>query len=625
MDNKSRCFMRSPKEYRELSKTNQDISQTRYNKRKSLRLDNIKKIVARENPLVIDPGRSKVRRALINDDDSLGLERLIRGNDFLNINYLECGLEAAKSICRVEVRDEDRRIVEFGTGFMVSPTLLLTCNHLINGEDECANSYVNFNYEDDVNFIPKTIKIASFDSSSFFYTDASLDFTLVALEELTHDKTPLSEFGFLKLIEDSGKALVGESATIIQHPDGFTKQIALRENQVVDVFDHFIHYETDTAKGTSGAAVFNDQWEVVSLHHQSIMKKDDNGKILTDDDELWDESMGEDKIGWKANEGIRISSILDHLKKQDWNIDQQKYIDDLFSNIVDANHDFTISMETAEFETNSYDALEGYNKDFLGKEIKLPKLKDELVNDVTITNNNERELKYTHFSIIMSKSRCLPFYTAVNIDGKKAVKIKRENDKWYYDSRIDKKYQYGPELYVRNDLDRGHIIRRLDPVWGTDTIAKRAGEDTFHFTNCAPQHKDLNRVTWLDLEDYILNNAINDDMKISVFTGPIFREEDRIYRSKYLIPSDYWKIVVFEKNNGKISATGYLQTQKILLEELEWESAYGEYKTYQVPISTITRLSKIDFSYLMGDDPTTTIESISRRTRQIKRLDDIRL
>ena len=48
---------------------------------------------------------------------------------------------------------------------------------------------------------------------------------------------------------------------------------------------------------------------------------------------------------------------------------------------------------------------------------------------------------------------------------------------------------------------RGHLVRRLDPMWGTRW--KEASEDTFHFTNAAPQHKNLNQRTWQNLEDYI--------------------------------------------------------------------------------------------------------------------------
>ena len=87
----------------------------------------------------------------------------------------------------------------------------------------------------------------------------------------------------------------------------------------------------------------------------------------------------------------------------------------------------------------------------------------------------------------------MAFYTAVNIDGSKLEQLERNNDVWYYDPRIERELQYGPELYSKNDLDRGHLVRRLDPVWGANF--KDANEDTFHFSNFSPQHKNLNQKT----------------------------------------------------------------------------------------------------------------------------------
>ena len=159
------------------------------------------------------------------------------------------------------------------------------------------------------------------------------------------------------------------------------------------------------------------------------------------------------------------------------------------------------------------------------------------------------------------------------------------NDKWYLDSRIKTAYQCGPELYKNNSLDRGHLVRRRDPVWGDS--AKKANEDTFHFTNCAPQESKLNQKSWLDLENYILDNAENSNLKVTVFTGPVFRMDDIIYRGVQ-IPAEFWKIAVIVKKDGNLSATAYLQTQKSLIEDLEF--AYGEYKTYQVPFRKLKRL-----------------------------------
>jgi V8-like Glu-specific endopeptidase len=121
--------------------------------------------------------------------------------------------------------------------------------------------------------------------------------------------------GNLKLIKEQGKAVIGEYVTIIQHPRGQPKQLALRENRVVDILEDFVHSITDTHRGSSGSPVFNDQWNVVSLHHSGVPKVDEQGRPLTKDGKIWTEDMGDDKIHWIANESVRISSIFKHLEQ----------------------------------------------------------------------------------------------------------------------------------------------------------------------------------------------------------------------------------------------------------------------------------------------------------------------
>ena len=266
-------------------------------------------------------------------------------------------------------------------------------------------------------------------------------------------------------------------------------------------------------------------------------------------------------------------------------------------------------IKVVELDSHNYSNRNGYNTNFLEKQIALPTIPDNLLDDVVkLKNSNNEELKYTNFSVVLSKSRGLAFYTAVNIDGSKLEQLERNNDVWYYDPRIEKEFQYGPELYSNNDLDRGHLVRRLDPVWGSNF--KDANEDTFHFSNCSPQHKNLNQKTWLDLEDYILRNADVHDLKVNVFTGPVFNQNDLIYRGKYLIPSEFWKVVTIVKNDDdhSISSTAYLQTQKQLIEDLKF--VFGEYKTYQVRITKIESLTSLDLGNLRNFDPLSKIKDI---------------
>lgn len=104
------------------------------------------------------------------------------------------------------------------------------------------------------------------------------DFALVAVAAGPQELAP---FGFNHTIAAKGKAIAGDFVTIVQHPGGQKKQVALRDNRIVDVFDAFLHYAADTELGSSGSPVFNDQWELVALHHASAPASVDGAGSLT--------------------------------------------------------------------------------------------------------------------------------------------------------------------------------------------------------------------------------------------------------------------------------------------------------------------------------------------------------
>jgi endonuclease G, mitochondrial len=290
----------------------------RFRKRKQVRSKNMK-VLSTNNPKKIlkleTKKRIEARKSLISNEEDITLEALITGNDAMSINYLPRGQQVSKSVCRIEVKNEQGRTLQFGTGFMVSPKLLITNEHVLSLKENCVKTNIQFNYEEDENFIPKPDKIFLLDPELFFYNNHNLDFALVGVKQIASDnQTPLSEFGYIKLIGKPGKGLIGEYATLVHHPNKERKQISIRENRIVDTLDNFIHYKTDSLGGSSGAPVFNDNWDVFALHHSGIPKRDEKGRILAIDNTVWDPSMGEDKKQYDFNEGIRISKIIEDLE-----------------------------------------------------------------------------------------------------------------------------------------------------------------------------------------------------------------------------------------------------------------------------------------------------------------------
>ncbi|RXA17633.1 hypothetical protein EQO05_11980 [Methanosarcina sp. MSH10X1] len=580
------------------------------------------------------------RLIFLEPGDGMALERIRGKSDLVGISYLELGLLAARPVCRIQIVNTFGRSEGYGTGFLVGPNLLLTNNHILDTAELAKKSFAEFEFEQDIKGRRKTSRSFDLRPDEIFVTDPDLDFTLVSVAPVATEGTELSDYGFLHLVEDTGKILTGEHISIIQHPDGGFKHCCLRENEVVDIFGNWLYYLTDTQPAASGSPVFNDQWLVVSLQHSGVPMKDAQGNILKTDGQPYREGIDNaSTLAWVANESVRISCIIQALESRSENEPMAvEALCRLRSHVTGPAGPAVITapesihgaaMKLGELPAEHYLLADGYNPDFLGSlhPVPLPKLADNLQSRVAKLKDGREVLTYLHFSIVMNADRRLAFYTAVNIDGKKLENIKRGRDRWYFDPRLDQKFQAGPKLYEGNPLDRGHLVRRLDPCWGSN--AREAGEDTFHFTNCSPQHERLNQRDWLEVEDYILKTADNTNERIAVFTGPVFREDDMIYRNEYLLPADFWKVVAFINKNGKLSATAYLRTQKNYLESLKFFD--DEFKTWQVPVAQVEALTGLSFGLPADADPMARaatgkdLESQRRNIRRIRSAADIML
>jgi endonuclease G len=262
--------------------------------------------------------RRRIAQALGEGSDAaqLAIDRLMNGTDQLNVSYLERGMIAADAVARVEVRNGESDVVGCATGFMVSPHLLITNHHVLPTADDAAQSWVHFRHEFDALGRPVESCTFALDAESFFWTDIELDATVVAVAPETPDRRQqVARFGWLRLSSSSDLALPGEWLTMIHHPGGAWKQVALRQNMLVDRGPCEVWYATETAAASSGAPVFNDSWQVVAIHRAGVPARDPAGAILTIDGEPWTEAVDESRIVWRAGVGTRTNALLERLEQ----------------------------------------------------------------------------------------------------------------------------------------------------------------------------------------------------------------------------------------------------------------------------------------------------------------------
>ncbi len=256
---------------------------------------------------------------------------------------------------------------------------------------------------------------------------------------------------------------------------------------------------------------------------------------------------------------------------------------------------------------------QGYQADFLGKGnlAPLPAVRRGKRNVLTFDFAGDPrafELKYEHFSVVMHRERRLCFFSAVNIDGATSKPSKRAG--WLLDPRIPSSAQIKGECYGNPPkFSRGHMTRREDPVWGPAAVAARGNTDSMHVTNTVPQMQAFNAPVWLGLEDYALQHARQDDMKICVFTGPVLKDDDPVMFG-VKIPRVCWKVIAFvHEQTGKLCATGYSISQERFLKPDEF--VFGAFETYQRPLRWIAQETGLSFGALARADRFKPPEGVS--------------
>ncbi len=277
------------------------------------------------------------------DLESLGnLERIINRKNFLPASFLEEGAIIQRAVARVVFKEPYGNFDTgdgWATGFMVSPSLFMTNNHVISSKNFAKKFKAQFNYQNDLSGNSTTTDEYIFDPEDVFFTDSSLDVTLIRVQkkhqfslarnrfsiENEYTPNPLdpihkipqidihnlitddlikrwmfspiyagNKWGYIKLNKNPSYAK-DQFLNIIQHPNARRKEVALQENLITKIFSNKIQYTTDTEPGSSGSPVFNNHWDLVGLHHSAGERNQRTNK-------------------WVSNQGIRIDKIIAALK-----------------------------------------------------------------------------------------------------------------------------------------------------------------------------------------------------------------------------------------------------------------------------------------------------------------------
>jgi endonuclease G, mitochondrial len=267
----------------------------------------------------------------------------------------------------------------------------------------------------------------------------------------------------------------------------------------------------------------------------------------------------------------------------------------------------------------------GYDASFLpGAEVPVPGESDEVRADYAQTASGDHVRHYTHFSLAMSASRRFARWVAWNIDGSALAKLPRKGIRFVLDDAYQPDQQVGDELYTNNHLDRGHIARRADLIWGAGEEARQANIDSFFFTNITPQLDSFNQEAkhglWGELEDAIFADVDVDDLRVSLIGGPIYKPTDFPFRD-VLVPRTFFKLIAYVEG-GNLRAKAFILTQDDLEANLE-SLGLEPFKVFQIPLGELETQTGLDFGDLKSHDTLQAgPEEAMPQVRRIRSADD---
>lgn len=231
------------------------------------------------------------------ETDEAVAEKIVGENTLRDVYFLEVLLDLARGVVRIDGP-------ETGTGFLITGNLLMTNQHVIGSASIAKKCAFQFNHQLDSAGKALPVQTARALEGGLFRTSPiaprnatanELDYTIVQLTDVPKGARHLT----LK------PATIGRDSrlTIIQHPGGGYKKISMQNNFVEYADELVVQYTTSTEPGSSGSPVLNDDFEVVAIHHSGGQLNEPTTKRR-----------------YLRNEGIRMSAILDDLRRNAPNI-----------------------------------------------------------------------------------------------------------------------------------------------------------------------------------------------------------------------------------------------------------------------------------------------------------------
>lgn len=201
------------------------------------------------------------------------------------------------------------------------------------------------------------------------------------------------------------------------------------------------------------------------------------------------------------------------------------------------------------------------------------------------------------YTVSFNPEENIPNWVAWNLDTEKLVERESRNDKFTPDPDLDPESAITTHEYKGTGWDRGHMCPAADNRWHW-----RAMDESFYMTNICPQHHNLNRGDWKELEDACRRWAAIEP--VYIVCGPILYKTPKYgyigTEHQIRIPDAFFKVVLTGLESGEPRAVGFIYKN---------EAGNNKRDKYVNSVDEVERITSMDFFSALPDDVERYVES----------------
>ena len=222
------------------------------------------------------------------------------------------------------------------------------------------------------------------------------------------------------------------------------------------------------------------------------------------------------------------------------------------------------------------------------KDLEIPRL-------TSSTGRPQQIIRHTGYTVSYNAAWRQPNWVGYELTRQETLGTKKRDGRFMPDP-LAKRGTATNADYARSGYDKGHMAPAGDMKWSSTAM-----KESFYFSNICPQHPQLNRRKWKDLESKVREWSLTDSAVIIV-CGPLIdnnRTLHTIGNNRVAVPPRFFKVVLSPYNRTP-RAIGFIFPNS---------SATAPLRSYAVTVDSVERAAGMDFFSLLPDGLEEKIEA----------------